>query len=92
MFAKTASFDHTIRGNVFVLQNAAQPMVFLATPDCIGAEIIDNRLYGGNGVIAAGVGKPAVMERNQALPAGIAAPRPVPDVPSIYEWQQEHVR
>ncbi len=87
VFAKTASFDHTIGGNVFVLRDGVSPMVLLATPDCTGAEIVGNRLYGGNGRFAPGVGRPAVLEGNEALPLG-DAPRPAPAVPSIYEWQQ----
>lgn len=87
VFAKTASFDHIIKDNVFVLRDEQSPMVFLATPDCIGVEIIGNTLYGGNGKIAQGEGEPARAERNQALPLA-DAPRPTTAVPSIYEWQK----
>ncbi|MFC1717437.1 hypothetical protein ACFL6S_27500, partial [Candidatus Poribacteria bacterium] len=86
VFAKDASFDHIIKDNVFVLKDEKSPMVFLATPDCIGVEMISNKLYGGNGKFASGMGKPALIEDNQALPLG-DAPRPEPEVPSIYEWQ-----
>ena len=85
--AKTASFDHIIRGNVFVLKDNKSPMVLLATSDCLGVEITGNRLYGGNGRLAAGKGKPEVFENNKAFSLG-DAPRPVPKVPSIYQWQQ----
>ena len=87
VFAKTASFDHIIQGNVFVLKDGRSPMAYLATPDCIGVEIKGNELYGGGGNIVAGLGKPAVNEGNEALPLA-DAPRPAPAVPSIYEWQQ----
>ncbi len=93
--AKDASFDHIIRGNVFVLRDGASPMVRLRTPDCIGVEIIDNALYGGNGSFIAGMGRPAVMEDNEAhaLPDADAGPdRPTPPVPAIYRWQLEHCR
>lgn len=89
VFAKTASFDHIIQGNVFVLADERSPMVFLATPDCIGVEIISNRLYGGSGRFVGGAGKPALLEENEAFPLH-DAPRPQPEVPSIYEWQQQH--
>jgi len=89
VFAKSASFDHIIKGNVFVLKDEKSPMVFLGTPDCIGVEIIGNKLYGGNGKFADGIGKPAALEGNEAFPLG-DAPRPEPEAPSIYEWQQEH--
>jgi hypothetical protein len=63
-------------------------MVLLATPDCVGAEIIGNKLYGGNGRLTVGKAKPTVFEDNKAFPLG-DAPRPTPKVPSIYEWQQK---
>lgn len=91
VFMKTASFDHIIKGNVFVLQDNVSPMIMLATPDCSGVEVIGNRVYGGNGKITSGLAEPLVFEGNEALESG-DAPRPSPDVPSIYEWQQQHVR
>jgi hypothetical protein len=62
-------------------------MVHLATADCIGVEILDNTLYGGSGQIATGKASPAVLKGNRALPSA-DAPRPMPPVPSIYEWQK----
>jgi hypothetical protein len=91
VFAKTGSFDHIIRGNVFVLQDGKSPMVQLQTPDCGGVEISDNVLYGGNGRLAAGMAKPGVLTGNQTKPLGEAA-RPQPAVPSIYAWQLQHCR
>ncbi len=87
VFAKTASFDHIFRGNVFSLADPKQPALFLATPDCIGVEAVGNRVYGGNGKIAGGPGRPAVDRENQFLPAG-EAPRPEPAVPSLFEWER----
>ncbi len=86
VFAKTMSFDHIIKGNVFVLKDKRSPMVYLASPDCTGVELVGNKLYGGNGKIAGGWGKPAVAKDNAAHPLA-DAPRPRPAVPSIYEWQ-----
>jgi len=91
LFARTASFDHIIKGNVFVLKDHRSPMVRLATSDCVGTEIIGNRLYGGNGRPVSGPGKPAAVEGNEVLPLS-DAPRPNPKVPSIYEWQQRHLQ
>jgi hypothetical protein len=88
VFARTVSFDHVIKGNVFVLKDGKSPMVVLGTSDCIGIEIIDNSLYGGNGRFVAGKGKPDVVKDNKVFPLG-DAPRPVPKVPSIYEWQHK---
>ena len=86
VFAKTSSFDHIIKGNVFVLKDGRSPMVYLATPDCVGVELVDNRLFGGNEKVCDGMGKPTVMDSNRAFPLR-NAPRPKPAVPSIYEWQ-----
>jgi hypothetical protein len=86
--AQTASFDHIIKDNVFILKDGKSPMVLLATSDCLGVEITGNRLYGGNGRLTAGKAKPVVFEDNKAFPLG-DAPRPTPEVPSIYEWQQK---
>jgi hypothetical protein len=88
VFAKTASFDHIIKGNVFVIKDEKSPMVSLATPDCIGVEITSNKLYGGNGKFSSGMGKPVVLEDNEAFPLG-EPERPKPAVPSIYEWQNK---
>jgi len=84
--AKTISFDHIIKDNVFVLKDKKSPMVTLGTPDCIGIEIIGNRLYGGNGRFLAAKVSDVIVKDNKAFALG-DAPRPTPDVPSIYEWQ-----
>jgi len=91
VFAKTASFDHIIKNNVFILRDGKSPMVSLAAPDCVGAEVIGNKLFGGNGRFVSGAGKPAVVKDNKAYPLG-DAPRPKPTVPSIYEWQQKNLK
>nr|CAA9213287.1 hypothetical protein AVDCRST_MAG63-86 [uncultured Armatimonadetes bacterium] len=91
VFAKTASFDHILRGNVFLLADPKQPAVFLATPDCVGVELTGNQVLGGNGKISGGAGRPAVDQGNRLMPAG-DAPRPQPAVPSIFEWQRAQRR
>jgi len=89
VFARTCSFDHVIRGNVFVLKDGKSPMVHLATADCVGVEILDNRVYGGSGKFLAGPAAPAAMKGNKAAPqTGKLPPRPKPAVASIYEWQK----
>lgn len=88
VYAKTSSFDHIIRGNVFVLKDPKAALVQLASPDCSGVEILANQLYGGNGKIFSGKAAAAKVEGNHIHPLG-DAPRPKPPVPSIYEWQQE---
>ncbi len=94
VFAKDASFDHIIRGNVFVLRDGAAPMVRLRTPDCIGVRVLDNALYGGNGAFYEGEAELAAMAGNEAhaLPEGDTLPaRPTPPVPSIFGWQRENL-
>ena len=87
--AKISSFDHVIKDNVFVLKDGKSPMISLSTPDCIGVEVVGNKLLGGNGTIISGKVKPALLKDNKALHPG-PAPRPAPEVPSIYEWQLRH--
>lgn len=91
IFAKTSSFDHTIGGNTFKLADAKQPMMMLATPDCVGVEITNNRIYGGNGKLTGGPGRPLVANDNLFAAQG-EAPRPQPAVASIFEWQRKQAR
>ena len=87
VFAKDFSFDHIIRGNVFVLKDERQPVLQLATPDCSGVEVVGNLVYGGNGKLYDGLADLELDEGNdlQALSDGA---RPSPTVPSIFEWQR----
>lgn len=87
IFAKTASFDHIIKGNVFVLSDSKQSAVQLATSDCVGVELLENTLIGGNGKLLGGAGKPSMERQNQVKPAGASA-QPQPMIPSIFEWQR----
>ena len=91
VFAKTASFDHIIKDNVFILKDKNSPMVYLGSEDCIGVEIENNRLYGGNGKVFAGKAKAERLKGNRAYPLGEAA-LPKPPAPSIYEWQNARER
>ena len=91
VFAKTVSFDHIIKGNAFVLKDSDSPMIQLATADCVGIEVTDNVLAGGNGRFVSGTGDPTVLRNNRVVPAS-QAQAPQPAVPSIYQWQQEHVQ
>jgi len=95
VYAKATSFDHIIRGNVFVLKDGKSPMVHLGRADCVGIEIEGNRLCGGNGQVISGPARPAVLKGNQSLPlppGGKLPPRPKPAIESIYEWQKANVR
>jgi hypothetical protein len=90
---RSASFDHIIRGNVFCLRDEKQPLLVLQTPDCIGVELLDNVLHGGNGRACSGPARLAVERGNTVRPAAdFANPpaRPKPAVPSIFQWQRQH--
>jgi hypothetical protein len=91
LVAKTMSFDHTIRGNVFVLKDPAAAMASLLTADCTGIDIVGNTVHGGSGQVVSGAAKPALLEGNRTLPLGEAA-RPQPAVASIYEWQKANAK
>lgn len=87
VFAKTFSFDHTIRGNHFEIRDGASPMVLLQTPDCLGVEVIDNRLYAtGDQAILLGPTE-ATLAGNEII-AGGPAPLPERPVDSIFDWQR----
>ncbi len=87
------AFDHIIRQNTFILQNDTSPLLQLKTADCVGIELIDNTLFGGNGKIYEGMPDLAMDRGNRALPLPNAVPdRPVADPPSIYAWQQRNAK
>ncbi|HUT33805.1 MAG TPA: endopolygalacturonase [Planctomycetota bacterium] len=90
VFARTCSFDHILRGNVFALADPKQPAIQLSTADCTGIEVIGNRIFGGNGQLVGGPGKPLVARDNAFAPFAPDPPRPQPEVPSIFEWQRAH--
>lgn len=90
IFTKDNSFDHIIKGNVFVLKDKTSPMVKLLSPDCSGVDILDNVMTGGNGKLVGGLGRTALVQDNTTLPAAETLPaRPSPQTPSIYLWQQQ---
>jgi hypothetical protein len=92
VFTRTFSFDHIIRGNVFVLMKPDSPAVTLSTPDCTGVEIYDNVVYGGNGKLVGGNGNPLLERDNKFLPYQENPPAPQPAVPSIFEWEMGNVK
>lgn len=92
IFAKTASFDHLILGNTFVLRDATASMVRLQTPDCTGIEARNNTVVGGRTELCTGLGRLERDEGNRRQPPGSVLPaRPAPAVPSIFEWQRQQV-
>jgi hypothetical protein len=89
VFAKTCSFDHIIRNNVFVLKDGKAPMMELKTSDCVGIEATGNRVFGGSGKLVSGKGKPLIDRENAFAAYKKDAARPTPKVTSIFEWQRK---
>ncbi|MBL8993498.1 MAG: endopolygalacturonase, partial [Spirochaetia bacterium] len=90
--ARLYSFDHIVRGNVFLLENPDLPAIRLANSTCYGWEIEDNLFYGvKSGEAIGGPAKPLFEKNNQVFPFAEAA-RPTPKVPSIFEWQKVNVK
>lgn len=84
--------DNIIKGNIFVLKNSASPLVYYEFMDNTGDALIDNTVYGGNGKLFSGPGKPGKTENNKFHPLSSARVTAKPPVPSIYKWQLEKYR
>ena len=91
-FLKTASFDHIIKNNVFILEDKTTPFMVFASPDCVGVEVSDNIIYGGNGKLYSGLQKPFININNQFRRLDKNAPRPELKIKSLYEWQMKNKR
>ncbi|MBO7533620.1 MAG: right-handed parallel beta-helix repeat-containing protein, partial [Victivallales bacterium] len=94
VFAKTCSFDHIIRNNVFIIDNKEQPAVRLETNDCFNVEFANNAIY-SDGPLVMGGGRTLLKQHgNKQLPLDRVAEavRPTPPVPSIYEWQLKNIK
>lgn len=87
IFAKDASFDHTIWDNTFILRDKTSPALQLAREDCVGIEFWGNRISGGGKEISTGVVAPLVERDNVREPLQEMA-RPQPKVASIFDWQR----
>jgi hypothetical protein len=87
-------FDHTIRGNVFLVEDDFPGVVVEDPAASSGLEVVGNTLYGGAGAVVSPQGGAGFLDQSneaRARPGGSPA-RPQPDVPSIYEWQREQQR
>lgn len=88
---RNVSFDHIIAGNVFILKDDRSPAIHLATPDCQGIDLYDNRVFGG-GITTDSNSTRNVNARNNSLfplSEQHRAMRPQPAVPSIFAWQRQ---
>jgi hypothetical protein len=91
VYGKHASFNHIIKGNVFVSMDPYPAVFYFASEDCIGIEITDNRIIGPVSALTGGPARVEVLAGNTIEPTGDIM-RPKPEHPSIFEWQQEHGR
>ncbi|RRJ96100.1 endopolygalacturonase [Opitutaceae bacterium TAV4] len=95
IYGKEKSFDHTIRGNVFIMEKPDAVAVLFGSADCTGIDVMDNQFYGPLKTItgfSGGLGDFGIVSGNKLHPKPAASelpPRPQPAVPSIYEWQRE---
>jgi hypothetical protein len=89
-----ASFDHIIKGNVFMVKDGFPAVLVEEPARCSGLELAGNVVYGGNGALLGGGERNVGLDRdNQVLgPADNWPARPQPEVPSIYEWQQRFAK
>lgn len=91
VYGKHASFNHIIKGNVFVSMDPYPAVFYFASEDCIGIEITDNRIIGPVSALTGGPARIELLEGNTVEPVGDIM-RPKPEHPSIFAWQREHGR
>lgn len=81
------SRDNRIEGNIFMLKDSKSPMLYYESVDNTGDIVKNNTIYGGNGRLFQGSGKPQKAKDNHFLPFKQNIPKPIPPTPSIYKWQ-----
>lgn len=91
VYGKHASFNHIIKGNVFVPIEPYPAVFYFASEDCIGIEISDNRIVGSVSALTGGPAQIEILQDNTVESVGdISRPKPVHR--SIFEWQWAHGR
>ncbi len=91
VYGKHASFNHIIKGNVFVSLDPYPAVFYFASEDCSGIEITDNRIIGPVSALTGGPARIEVLQDNTVEPTGDIM-RPKPEHRSIFEWQQANGR
>lgn len=81
--------DTTIVGNAFTLDSASSPMIWYESRDNSGDRVIGNLLFGGNGRIFGGSGRPGEAKDNTAVKVGARIGLPRAPVPSLWQWQRQ---
>ncbi len=95
VYAREKSFDHIISDNVFVLKKATEPVVFLGA-DSAGVELTENRFYGTSAPLIGFAGGLTKLASDSDNTTFVRVPeelpeRPQPKVPSIFQWQRDHL-
>lgn len=98
VYGREKTFDHVIKGNVFVMRKPETPAILFGAPNCTGIEIINNHFYGPVKEVAGFTGNIGIFTRvegNTVQPyprseADMPA-LPTPPVPSIFEWQRNNL-
>ena len=89
IFAKYGAFDYIVKGNVFCINQAYPAGIYLATPDCSGWIMKDNKFFFNTKVPAiGGLGTVAKINNNHVFKYR-EAERPTPPAPSLLDWQRE---
>ncbi|MDR1281569.1 MAG: endopolygalacturonase [Opitutaceae bacterium] len=71
VYGREKSFDHTIRGNVFIMEKPAPVAIFFGSADCTGIDIVDNRFHGPVKTVAGfagGLGRFSSVSNNTVHP------------------------
>ncbi|MDX6765223.1 MAG: hypothetical protein SFU85_00370 [Candidatus Methylacidiphilales bacterium] len=94
VYAREKSFDHIIRGNVFVLRKAVKPAVLLGA-DSVGVELFHNTFFGVTAPLVEFAGGRTHLLRDEGNTLASDVPstlpdRPQPAEPSIFQWQRDH--
>lgn len=88
IFAKFGAFNYVAMGNVFCIRQAYPSGIYLATPDCSGWIIADNKFFFNTKVPAiGGLGAGAKISNNHVFKYRDAE-RPTPPTPSLLDWQR----
>lgn len=95
VYAKEKSFDHIIEGNVFILRRRMASAVSLGA-DSVGIELVNNAFYGVNAPLVSFAGPGVSLARDSGNTQSTSVPtttpaRPTPAVPSIFQWQRDHL-
>jgi len=85
--ASNGSFDLVLAANTFSLTKPVGPAMLLLSRDCTGSQVVGNQIYGATS-LAGGVIPPGLERDNTVTDVFVAADRPHPDIPSIFEYQR----